>query len=99
MGEAFFFLPFGLGSLGAFGKRFEVHPSLARWKEGNWCQRFLEVLWTFHSVQTEILEGIVEEFEESFDGASPESGSETAVIMAVPQVAVTVIRPFAARAR
>ena len=44
---------------------------------------------TFHSVQTEILEEMVEKFEESFDGASPESGSETAVIMAVPQASYT----------
>ena len=39
---------------------------------------------TFHSDQTEILEEIVEKSKESFDGAS--SGSETAAIMAVPQV-------------
>ena len=39
---------------------------------------------TFHSDQTEILEEIVGKSEESFDGAS--SGSETAAIMAVPQV-------------
>ena len=44
---------------------------------------------TFHSDQTEILEEIVEKSEESFDGASLESGSETAVIMAVPQASCT----------
>ena len=44
---------------------------------------------TFNSDQTEILEEIVEKLEESFDGASPESGSETPVIMAVPQASYT----------
>ena len=44
---------------------------------------------TFHSDQTEILEEIVEKLDESFDGASPESGSETPVIMAVPQASYT----------
>ena len=45
---------------------------------------------TFHSDQTEILEGILlKKLEESFDGASPESGSETPVIMAVPQASCT----------
>ena len=44
---------------------------------------------TLHSDQTEILEETVEKLEESFDGASPENGSETTVIMADDRYPVT----------